>query len=164
MNGAATFSECGRYRYWLQRTVAAAPGKAVFVMLNPSTADEAQDDPTIRRCIDFARRWGYGSMEVVNLFAWRSPDPQELRVQSVYEDVIGSENDEYLTAKAAVADVVVCAWGVDGEFMRRGREVAWMLAGAGVQLMCLGRTKSGQPKHPLYLRHDTELAEYDSWL
>ena len=125
--GRALISGDGLYRYWLQRDIGPEYGNALFVMLNPSAADADEDDPTNRRCIEFAKRWGYGSLEVVNLFAWRATDSHQLREQSVYHDVIGPENDAAIKHRAYSAGMIVCAWGNQGEFMRRGRDVKRML-------------------------------------
>jgi hypothetical protein len=115
-------------------------------MLNPSTADETHDDPTIKRCIDFSRRWGYGSLEVVNLFALRATCPQYLRSSS---DPIGPKNDDHIRAAAKRADAVVAAWGVHGGFLSRDRAVTDLLHSR--RLVALGFTLAGQPRHPLYV-------------
>jgi hypothetical protein len=119
-------------------------------MLNPSTADESADDPTIRRCIGFARGWGYGGLEVVNLFALRATDPRELRRSS---DPIGLSNDAYLRDAAARAGAMVIAWGAHGVFRSRGAAALELLS-PRARLLALGWTNGGEPRHPLYLRRD----------
>jgi hypothetical protein len=119
---------------------------AVFVGLNPSTADETEDDPTIRRCIDFAKGWGYGALCMVNLFAYRATDRAIMKAQ---HNPVGADNDRWLLESAEHAGIVVAAWGSDGTHMGRGQAVRKLLAG---RLSCLGVTKNGQPRHPLYLK------------
>lgn len=142
----AEFSPCMRYRYKLGRTW--GPGARVaFCMLNPSTADATIDDPTIRRCMGFARAWGFDGVDIVNIFAWRSTDPAALREVS---DPIGPGNDEAIVDVARRATFVVCAWGIYGYMGLRGSVVREKLL-AGVDVRHLGLTKDGFPKHPLYL-------------
>jgi hypothetical protein len=119
-------------------------------MLNPSTADAVRDDPTIRRCIGFARRWGYGGVEVVNLFAFRASDPRALRGAP---DPVGEKNDRHLASVARRVDAMVVAWGVHGALAARDREVLTLLS-RWARLLALGWTRSGSPRHPLYLRRD----------
>lgn len=148
----AVLSESGRYRYALTRTWAPAAGAVCFVMLNPSTADASEDDPTIRRCIGFARAWGFGRLEVVNLFAWRATDPAALRGVA---DPVGPENDGHIMRAARGAKLVIAAWGAHGALLERGEEVRAMLARRFV-VHHLGLTKEGHPRHPLYLRADLQ--------
>lgn len=152
--GLATFSDCERYRYDLVRLWDRALPKVCFVMLNPSTADHRQDDPTVRKCTRFAERWGYGQLAVVNLFAWRSTDPTALA--KVAEPVGRPENDEAIIKHALEADEVVCAWGNYGALHKRGFTVATLLK--DLNPVCLGRNQEGQgePKHPLYLPYTTQ--------
>lgn len=140
----AVFSPCRRYRYALHRVWEPARGVAMFVGLNPSTADEKADDPTIRRCIAFARAWGFGALCMTNLFAYRATQPADMLAQ---DDPVGPENDEYLQALAATAGVVVAAWGVHGTHGGRHSAVRAMLP----SLHYLRLTKDGHPGHPLYL-------------
>ncbi len=114
-------------------------------MLNPSTADAERDDPTIRRCAGFARSWGFGGMTVVNLFALRATDPARLRRA---RDPVGRDNDRHIAA-AASAGLVVVAWGVHGRLGERDRAVLALLSGC--RPGCLGTTRGGHPRHPLYL-------------
>jgi hypothetical protein len=144
----AVFSHCRRYRYSLWRIwsglLSTGKGYALFVGLNPSTADETFDDPTIRRCVGFARSWGYDGLCMANLFAFRATDPAEMLSQA---DPVGEENDRYLVECAAGAGVVVTAWGVCGVHRGRDLEVRALLP----DLHYLKLTKDGHPSHPLYL-------------
>jgi hypothetical protein len=115
-------------------------------MLNPSTADAERDDPTIRRCIGFSQAWGFGSAEIVNLFALRATDPGVLRVHA---DPVGPETDDHILSAAARAEVVIAAWGAFGFATSRAEHVLSLLSNK--RLHCLGRTRSGAPRHPLYL-------------
>jgi hypothetical protein len=150
MKRSATISQCGRYRYelartWVEPDSAIADAYAVFIMLNPSTADASQDDPTIRRCISYARQWGMGGLVVVNLFAWRATDPRELYEHP--DEKIGEQNDEYIVANCRMARIVVAAWGTRGALLDRGRQVRALVE----DLHVLRLTKDGHPAHPLYL-------------
>lgn len=137
----------GPYRYRLWRTWAPTLPRCVFVMLNPSTADANQDDPTIRRCIAFATTWGYGSLDVVNLYALRATDPRELRRTDV-DPYGGPRNWDTCCAAFAQAQLVVAAWGVHGSRHPRGRGLFGI---PSLELHVLGLTKGGFPKHPLYV-------------
>jgi hypothetical protein len=155
----ARLSDDGLYRYTLGRrwTQDLDAGAAVFVMLNPSTADAELDDPTIRRCIGFAKALGCGGLHVVNLYAFRATKPADLWKAA---DPIGPENDEVLRATFREAArenrPVVAAWGANAESMRA--HFAGVLArAAGAPLAALGVTKDGAPRHPLYLRADAQL-------
>lgn len=147
MERSATFSECGRYRYTLSRIWDDGSARVVFVGLNPSTADERVDDPTIRRCIAFAKAWGFGGVQVLNLFAFRATRPADMLCQP---DPVGPDNDHHLTTYAVRAALVVAAWGTLGSHMARDRAVRALLPG----LHCLRLTKHGHPAHPLYLPSD----------
>ena len=157
MRGWAAFDASGRYRYRLRRWWAPGP-RVAFVMLNPNRADASTDDPTIRRCVGFARRWAYGSVDVVNLFGYRTRDPHDLlRVA----DPVGPDNDRHLARAIDAADFVVCAWGASRVAQRRASDARGLLARR--DLRCLGRTRSGAPRHPLYLRADTRLRRFSGW-
>lgn len=134
------------YRYALWRAWNQDRPRVNFVMLNPSTADEAVDDPTIRRCIGFAKAWGYGSLGVTNLFAFRATDPAALRT---VPDPVGPDNDRVLASAADLSEIVVFAWGECGRLAGRAAYVAHALRGH--RLHYLRRNKSGSPAHPLYL-------------
>ena len=147
----AIISECGLYRYWLGRSRDEGEGLVTFIMLNPSTADDRQDDPTIRRCLGFAASWGKQQVVILNIFGLRSTDPGELLK---VRDPIGPEND---AALAKAEGLIVCAWGNWGWLNHRGARVRSILVATHTQrVYCLGRTKRGQPKHPLYLRADLQ--------
>lgn len=150
---AATFSPCRAYRYSLLRVWDSKLATVLFIGLNPSTADEMSDDPTVRRCIGFAKRWGFGRLILANLFAFRSTDPAAL---SQVSDPIGPANDNWLTQLRAAAEVAVVAWGANGSLLERDASVLKMLG----EVQCLGKTRSGAPRHPLYLASDTPLRRY----
>lgn len=157
MQKGATFDTTGQYRYMLWREWdLQAPGIG-FVMLNPNRADAVIDDPTIRRCVGFAKAWGYGRLEVMNLFAYRTAQPQELRQVS---DPIGVENDAYLISLSDRVERIVFAWGNWGTLGDRAKTVLQLLAHSP-HLYCFGLTKTGQPKHPLYLRKDTHCCPFE---
>lgn len=142
-------SKCKRYRYALSRVWAPDKDICMFIMLNPSTADANADDPTIRRCINFAGQWGYGGIYVANLFAIRGVNPKEaLSVQ----DPVGPRNDLWIEKMAARAKLHIAAWGSHAAGRKRGAAVRKILA--PIELKCLGLTKDGYPRHPLYLRKD----------
>ena len=144
---AARISECGLYRYTLDR--AWSRGRKVnWVMLNPSKADASRDDPTLKRIIRFSRDWGFGSLVVTNLFALRSTDPEALRAAP---DPVGPENDDTIMRTAEAADVVCCAWGAHPMTILRGPHVAGRFRAAGILPRCLGLTANGSPLHPLRL-------------
>lgn len=148
-DSGALFDSTGTYRYRLWREWDAGLPRVCFVMLNPSTADAERDDPTIRRCTGFARQWGYGSLEVVNLFAFRATHPADLRRAP---DPIGPENDSCLVQATRDAARTIAAWGCHGTFRGRSEIVAGLLPD---DTHCFGRTQTGQPLHPLYQRGDT---------
>ena len=145
----ALFSDCGKYRYTLRRVWDSALDSLVVIGLNPSTADETQDDPTIRRCIGFARRERFGGILMLNLFAYRSTDP---KVLGRVTNPIGPLNDQAIDG-ACDGKTVLVAWGARGCLHNRDQDVLKMLYGQKV--VCLGFTQAGQPCHPLYLRADT---------
>lgn len=146
----AVLSPCRRYRYQLTRTWDEKLPTVAFVGLNPSTADATIDDPTVRRCIGFARDWGFGALVLVNLFALRSTEPSKLYSA---REPIGPENDRWLQLAGDNAETVVAAWGVHGELHDRGLAVQRVFP----NLKCLGKTRGGHPRHPLYLSKDTPL-------
>ncbi len=147
------YSECEAYRYLLSRVWDAQGKRALFVMLNPSTATEVQNDPTIERCERRARRLGFGAMQIANIFAFRATDPKVMRAAA---DPVGPENDAVLHDALATArpDLVLCAWGAHGAHLGRGAAVAQMLRLSGVPLWHLGLTAAGHPRHPLYIGYD----------
>jgi hypothetical protein len=152
----ADFSSCRVYRYRLWRTW--GEGKPlVWIMLNPSTADEVANDPTIERCERRARMWGHGGIVVANLFALRSTDPKALRGHA---DPIGPDNDETLRAVCRDAGMVICAWGQHGKFLARAAKVHRLIKSAGIQPYALRLGKDGQPAHPLYLSYELQPFEW----
>jgi len=157
MKRSAEISSCERYRYNLIREWDPNLKRVLFVMLNPSTADGESDDPTIRRCINFAKSWGYGSLEVVNLFAWRATEPKELKGNHLRT---GTDNVKYLKKAQKRADIVIHAWGDSCDNL--GIEIPFSIYEqlATMKAFCLGKNKSGNPKHPLYVKADTEPLRY----
>lgn len=160
MARGAELSACGTYRYTLTRTWDPADRPVAWIMLNPSTADAAKDDPTIRRCISFARGWGFGGIVVVNLFAARATDPGEL---CSFIDPVGPDND------LALFDTIqglttVCAWGasVPDYWRQRPPAVLRRLREGGAEVGHVGLTKHGHPRHPLYVRGDTALMRWSA--
>jgi len=149
-DSSAVYSDCERFRYLLTRIWRPAGPKALFVMLNPSTATEAQNDPTVERCERRARALGFGAFRVTNIFAFRATDP---RVMRAAPDPIGPENDAAILASAHWADRIICAWGTHGEHLARGAEVEELLRTTRLPLYHLGLTKAGHPRHPLYIAY-----------
>lgn len=155
----ATISECGKYRTFLSRSWDDR-AKQVFVMLNPSTADANNDDPTIRRCIGFAKREGAGGLIVSNLFNLRSTDPKFLKEAN---DPIGPYTESLqISIKYAQKTnrPIIAAWGANSIAKNQARKFCQMARNENVKLVCLGVSKSGSPKHPLYIKKDTPLVEY----
>jgi hypothetical protein len=149
----AVYSDCGSYRYLLTRTWMATGRKALFIMLNPSTATELQNDPTVERCERRARTLGFGAFRVTNIFAFRATDPRVMRAQS---DPVGPENDASILQSLPWADQIICAWGNHGAHLGRGRQVEAMLRTAQMPLWHLGLTQAGVPKHPLYISYTAQ--------
>lgn len=193
VRAGATVSICGKYRYRLWREWRLHPAPAlwdmwtdeqgepicdgegkqlgeplvcVFIMLNPSTADGEQDDPTIRRCVAFAKAWGFDAMEVVNLFAYRATDPRELLRLNCNDDPWGPENREAVMSAVRRAGKVVCAWGAHGGHLEQDEEVfGWIedeisLADREIPICALKLTKDRYPSHPLYLKADVQPFPY----
>lgn len=161
MIGGAIISPCGAYRYLLERRWLSVNSshrygeRACFVMLNPSTANADEDDPTIRKCVGFAGRWGCSEIDVVNLFGVRSTDPSVLLRGG---EIVGHDNDQHVADAVAKASVVVAAWGAHAKpFAMRRKVIERMLPR---NTMCLGRTKDGSPRHPLMLAYATPLQPY----
>jgi hypothetical protein len=146
MQADALISLCRQYRFALWHRWESGP-QVLFIMLNPSTADGLADDPTIRRCIRFARSWGFGTLAVGNLFAYRTTSPGELRASP---DPVGSENDRWLAILQKESSLTIAAWGNHGRLLGRSRAVSSKLPG----LHILGLTVLGEPRHPLYVRSD----------
>lgn len=141
---SAEFSPCRLYRYKLWRIWDSSLPYAQFIGLNPSTADETNDDPTVRRCINYAAQWGYGGLCMTNIFAYRATDPRDMKAVA---EPVGPGNDAALVEVASKAGVVVAAWGTHGSHMLRGIEVCKLIP----DLHVLKLTRDGFPAHPLYL-------------
>jgi hypothetical protein len=142
-DSVATFSPCRTYRYSLWRRWGAG-SYVMFIGLNPSTADEVNDDPTIRRCIRFAKDWGHSGLCMTNLFAFRATDPRDMKAAS---DPVGARNDQTLLSIARNASVVVAAWGAHGGHLKRSAQVESLIG----SLHALKLTQDGSPSHTLYL-------------
>lgn len=147
---AALVSESKLYRYWLSRTWDDTLPLLNIIGLNPSTADSFKDDNTITKEVSFAKSWGYGSLHKTNLFAWRDTHPEKMRAE---RNPIGFDNDYWIKHIASFCDKTVCAWGNHGGHLQRDVEVQLLLR--GYDLHCFGVSKTGKPKHPLYLKGDT---------
>ena len=171
-HAGADISPDGRYRYHLWRewrglesgkhwrvldANVAEPLSCLFVMLNPSTADGTKDDPTIRRCVSFAKREGYDRMDVVNLFAHRATDPREILRMLDRDEPYGPRNQSVIERAVQDAGVVVCAWGAHGSHLNQDQTVRGWLDGWGVPMKALGFTGDGSPRHPLYVKGDAKL-------
>jgi len=161
MSNDALISPGKDYRYWLTRFTTGGgppqllPSSAIFVMLNPSTADARKDDPTIRRCRKFAGDWGYAGLIVINLYAYRAKDPKDLFKAW---NPVGPANNYWLTSFGTDNDII-CAWGNHAKADR----VKWFvkeMARVNARMFCFGTNKNGSPKHPLYLKGDTPLEEW----
>lgn len=149
----AEYSPCETWRYSLTRVWDPAGPRALFVMLNPSTATEVQNDPTVERCERRARALGYGAFRVCNIFAYRATDPRVMRAAA---DPIGPLNDAAILAGADWAERIVCAWGTHGAHQGRGPAVERLLRATGKPLWHLGLSQAGHPKHPLYIGYDRQ--------
>lgn len=152
---SATLSPCKRYRYDLWRQWDTTKAHLLVVGLNPSTADATLDDPTIRRCIGFARLWGFGGLCMANLFAYRDTDPKRMKLAP---EPVGPENDAILTDIASTAGMMLAAWGVHGSHNDRDQAVLALLREQGDPVYCLGTTKCGQPRHPLFMPKSTSVS------
>jgi len=149
----ATISSCRKYRYSLFRIWDKKKKHVLFIGLNPSTADEEADDPTVRRCLNYAKKWGYGGFIMVNLFAYRTTFPANLKKVKY---PIGKDNDKYIMTLSKKADITVAAWGNYGNLYSRDKQVLSLIP----NFMCLKVNKSGQPAHPLYLKKDLKLTKF----
>lgn len=148
-----------RYRYFLSREWTTEEGRVCFIMLNPSTADERRDDHTIRKCLNFTIEFGYGSLYVVNLFAFRATDQRNLNSA---RDPIGPANDEHILWAAKHSECIIAAWGVEKpNYKPRAAAVIRLLRKNRIDLHCLRKTKAGYPWHPLYLPLTSKLELYD---
>jgi hypothetical protein len=152
VSSVAIFSTCDQYRYLLRRTWSKDGPNIVFVMLNPSTATELKNDPTVERCQRRASE-RYGSFTIVNIFALRSTDPKALYVHS---DPVGERNDEMIIDACRDADKVICGWGNHGILHQRGAQVMKLIRTIPKTVFAFKITKSGQPQHPLYISYATD--------
>ncbi|MFA5580682.1 MAG: DUF1643 domain-containing protein [Paracoccaceae bacterium] len=152
-HSTAIYSDCERYRYLLTREWAAGGRRALFIMLNPSTATEYQNDPTVERCERRARALGFGAFRVANIFAWRDTDPKLMRAAA---DPVGPGNDAAILDSAPWADQIICAWGAHGAYLNRGPQVEALLRATGLPLFHLGLTQAGHPMHPLYIAYSRQ--------
>lgn len=160
-NNGATFSDCRKFRYDLWRSWKSNPflscvteRRLVFIGLNPSTADETKNDPTIVRCINFAQRYAFSGMHMLNLFGFRSTNPAGCVARGA--EAVGPDNTAHIlrVCTAQTTGVVVAAWGAFPWAQERGEEVATMLVSAGITVNVFALTRQGYPRHPLYLRKD----------
>lgn len=154
----ARFSPCRKYRYTLEIRWDEGP-ICNFLMLNPSTADEVANDPTVERCERRAGAWGYGALIVTNLFAYRATDPRDMMAQG---DPIGPDNDEAIVSAASRSDLVICAWGNHGSYRGRADAVRRLLGGTITPIKCLRVSKTGEPCHPLYLPYELQPIPYQN--
>jgi len=157
MKRTAIFDRTGTYRYQLGRRWQASGAEVAFVMLNPSRADDSHDDPTLRACIQFAQRWNYAALSVVNLFGYRTPHPSELKQA---KEPIGADNDRYVLEAVSVADKVVVAWGNEGGLLGRDRAILTQLEPHHHKIYYLQLNRSGQPRHPLYIPRNVSLQPF----
>lgn len=158
---SAVFDHTSTYRYLLSRRWRRITdgGAVTFVMLNPSTADALGNDPTVSRCTGYAKRWGFASLEVVNLFALRATDPRELK--RTFDPTGGEANDRYIEESCARSGLIVVAWGGHGALKNRAGVVKQLLRPFADKVKCLGRTIFGEPRHPLYLASNLELRPFE---
>ena len=150
LQSRALYSICLSYRYSLTRVWNDAGKKVHFVMLNPSTATETQNDPTVERCQRRAHALGFGAFCVTNIFAWRETEPKIMRKVN---DPIGPQNDEVIEKSCLWADITVAAWGNHGSHLKRGEKVKLLISSIGKPIFHLGLSKIGEPKHPLYISY-----------
>lgn len=153
----AVISDCGSYRYLLRRAWDAKKPRVLYIMLNPSTADAQKDDATIRSCVRLASGLGYGSMEVVNVFAWRATKPDELLLVS---DPAGPQNEDHVRLALDRCDIPICAWGAWPPAQEASTYIRNAIRVARPAAFCFGKTASGAPKHPLYIKSGTPLETY----
>jgi len=149
-NSIAIYSDCEQYRYALTRVWKFEASRLVFVMLNPSTATEVQNDPTVERCERRARTLGFGSLQVTNIFAWRDTDPKKMRTA---KEPIGPDNDKTIMEACSWGDQIIAAWGTHGAHLNRGVQVKQILLSSDKPVFHLGISKGGHPKHPLYIAY-----------
>lgn len=151
----AVFSDCENYRYALQKIWNPVGQLLIFIMLNPSTATELVNDPTIERCERRARQWGFAGIQILNLFAFRATLPENMKKQS---DPVGPRNDAFIIEAIESAKdgkcKIVCGWGTHGVHLSRDKEIYLMFNRAGLDPSALKWTKDGHPQHPLYVSYN----------
>lgn len=148
----AKYSDCERYRYVLTRVWNDKIGRVMFIGLNPSTANEIKNDPTVTRMVNFSKKWGFGSITVCNIFAFRSTFPKHMKNE---KDPVGLQNDELIKKELKNVKLVVAAWGNHGKFLNRNKEVLKYLK----NFYHFGFTKLNEPRHVLYLRNNADLKQ-----
>ncbi|MFP7174948.1 DUF1643 domain-containing protein [Priestia filamentosa] len=153
----ANLDETRVYRYSLWRIWDETKPRVVFIMLNPITEGETKDNPTVRRCIAFAKEWGYGSLEVVNLFSYRASTPEMLKKA---KEPVGASNEQFLLQAANRAERIVLAWGIHGAFLKQNEKVLTLLK--SYPLYALGVTKERHPRHPLFMKKSAKPLLYNS--
>lgn len=159
--GSARFSDCQTYRYELSREWPDGEGTVLFVMLNPSTASADANDPTIRRCMGFARAWGHRRLEICNLFAYRATDPKDMDAAArAMVNIIGPGNNDAIYLAASRASKLIVAWGAHRRAVSRGKVVMRLLYPR--HAFSLGLTSNGAPRHPLYVPANFAPVEYRS--
>lgn len=158
-NAGAFFSPCREYRYtlWREFDTDAAYRTIAFIGLNPSTADEFTDDNTVRRCWKFAQRWGFSKFFMLNLFGYRATDPKDMKAR---EEPTGPWNFQCVINVVNAVDLAVLAWGVHGTYLKQDEVMLDALSMFDRKLYCLGRTKDGHPRHPLYVPNATKLEKW----
>ena len=154
IDNGAIFSNCRKYRYTLWRTWDASKPKIMFLGLNPSTADEINNDPTVTRCINYSKSWGYGGMYMMNIFAFRTTYPIELKKA---KKPIGIDNNKWIKEISLSVDKTIGAWGNDGAFLNRSADIKKIVK----NLYCLKVNSSGEPSHPLYLKANLKPIKYN---
>ena len=158
MKKDADIDETGKYRYMLSRQWNEKKDFVNFVLFNPSTADDKEDDRTIKACISIAENLGYGGFYVTNLFAYRTSFPKELKN---FTEPEGEKNDDYIKKYANLSKDIIVAWGNHGSFKNRDKHLIDTLSEINT-LYCLGHTKKGNPRHPLYLKRTTKKIKFKS--
>jgi len=159
MMGACEFSPCRRWRYLLARRWNVKRGTVQFIGLNPSRANEISDDNTVRKCVAFAMRWGYGGMVMTNLFAFIATDPAEMKLAASPVEEMEGRNDAAIRRALEASTLVVAMWGNHGAHLGRANAVRSLIQAAAshTPVMCFGENASGEPTHPLYLPNATKL-------
>lgn len=155
ITSSARFNSTRTHRYSLWRIWNENIKPLVVIGLNPSTADEYENDPTVSKCIVWAREWGFGGLIMLNIFAYRATDPKEMKR---HPEPVGEDNNKHILKHCERAGLILCAWGNDGAFRDRAKEVLALLE--SFDLYCMGTNQDGSPKHPLYLKYKTKRELY----